>query len=133
MRSIDLKPERQPDKVEEMNEPLDSETELNVAVSEAAAAAEASGRAPNLDAILAIPVTVQVVLGTTSMPVAKLMKLNRGAVITLDQRVGAPVSVLVNGRTVARGEVVVVDEDNSRFGVTLTEIVGSPYDSAAAR
>lgn len=116
-----------------MNEPLDSETELNVAVSEAAAAAEASGRAPNLDAILAIPVTVQVVLGTTSMPVAKLMKLNRGAVITLDQRVGAPVSVLVNGRTVARGEVVVVDEDNSRFGVTLTEIVGSPYDSAAAR
>ncbi len=117
-----------------MNAMLESdgedETELNVAVTEAAAAAEASGRAPNLDAILAIPVTVQVVLGTTSMPVAKLMKLNRGAVITLDQRVGAPVSVLVNGRTVARGEVVVVDEDNSRFGVTLTEIVSSPYEDA---
>jgi len=111
----------------------EAETELTVAVTEAAAAAEASGRAPNLDAILAIPVTVQVVLGTTSMPVAKLMKLNRGAVITLDQRVGAPVSVLVNGRTVARGEVVVVDEDNSRFGVTLTEIVSSPYDDASAR
>src|ERR1700684_2187899 len=88
---------------------------------------------PSLDAILAIPVTVQVVLGTTSMPVAKLMKLNRGAVITLDQRVGAPVSVVVNVLTVARGEFVVGDEDNSRFGVTLTEIVGSPYDSAAAR
>jgi len=54
-------------------------------------------------------------------------------VITLDQRVGAPVSVLVNGRTVARGEVVVVDEDNSRFGVTLTEIVSSPYDDRANR
>ncbi len=91
-----------------------------------------AGRAPNLDAILSIPVTVQVVLGTTTMPVARLMKLGRGAVITLDQRVGAPVSVLVNGRTVARGEVVVVDEDNSRFGVTLTEIVNSPDDSAAA-
>ena len=116
-----------------MSNMMDQETELNVAVSEAAAAAEASGRAPNLDAILSIPVTVQVVLGTTSMPVAKLMKLNRGAIITLDQRVGSPVSVLVNGRTVARGEVVVVDEDNSRFGVTLTEIVSSPYEDAAGR
>jgi len=80
---------------------------------------------PSLDAILSIPVTVQVVLGETSMPVAKLMKLGRGAVITLDQKVGAPVSVLCNGRVVARGEVVVVDEENSRYGVSLTEIVGT--------
>lgn len=86
---------------------------------------------PHLDAILSIPVVVQVVLGTTSMPVAKLMKLGRGAVITLDQKVGAPVNVLVNGRVVARGEVVVLDEDNSRFGVSLTEIVGSGRDAAA--
>lgn len=80
---------------------------------------------PSLDAILSIPVTVQVVLGETSMPVAKLMKLGRGAVITLDQKVGAPVAVLCNGRVVARGEVVVVDEENSRYGVSLTEIVGA--------
>ena len=83
---------------------------------------------PSLDAILSIPVTVQIVLGTTSMPVARLMKLGRGSVITLDQKVGAPVNVLVNGRVVARGEVVVLDEDNSRFGVSLTEIVGSSGD-----
>ena len=92
------------------------------------AAETREAEAPNLDAILSIPVTVQVVLGTTSMPVARLMKLGRGAVITLDQKVGAPVNVLVNGRVVARGEVVVVDEDNSRFGVSLTEIVGSGRD-----
>jgi flagellar motor switch protein FliN/FliY len=84
---------------------------------------------PSLDAILSIPVTVQVVLGTTSMPVARLMKLGRGAVITLDQKVGAPVNILVNGRVVARGEVVVVDEDNSRFGVTLTEVANSAQDN----
>ncbi len=77
------------------------------------------------DAILRIPVTVQVVLGSAKMPVAHLMKLGRGAVVALDQRVGEPVNVVVNGRIVARGEVVVVDEDNSRFGVSLTEIVGS--------
>ena len=81
--------------------------------------------ATNYDTILKIPVTVQVVLGSTSMPVAGLMKLGRGAVISLDQRVGEPVNVVVNGRVVARGEVVVVDEDSSRFGVSLTEIVNS--------
>jgi flagellar motor switch protein FliN/FliY len=87
--------------------------------------------APNYETILKIPVTVQVVLGSTSMPVASLMKLGRGAVISLDQRVGEPVSVVVNGRVVARGEVVVVDEDSSRFGVSLTEIVTSSSTEAA--
>jgi flagellar motor switch protein FliN/FliY len=87
--------------------------------------AGARENAGKYDAILKIPVTVQVVLGSTSMPVASLMKLGRGAVISLDQRVGEPVNVMVNGRVVARGEVVVVDEDSSRFGVSLTEIVSS--------
>ena len=82
-------------------------------------------------AILAIPVTVQVVLGSTSMPVASLMKLARGAVISLDQRVGDPVTIVVNGRIVARGEVVVVDEDQSRYGVSLIEIASPPGARAA--
>jgi flagellar motor switch protein FliN/FliY len=77
----------------------------------------------NLDVILRIPVTVQVVLGSATMPVANLMKLGRGAVIPLDHRVGEPVDVVVNGRVVARGEMVVVEEDESRFGVSLTEII----------
>ncbi len=81
-----------------------------------------SGR--NLDTILRIPVTVQVVLGSASMPVSNLLRLGRGAVIPLDHRVGEPVDVMVNGRVVARGEVVVVEDDNSRFGVSLTEVVG---------
>jgi flagellar motor switch protein FliN/FliY len=55
--------------------------------------------ATNLDAILSIPVTVQVVLGSTSLPVASLMKLARGAVISLDQRVGDPVDIVVNARS----------------------------------
>ncbi|MCI0737285.1 MAG: flagellar motor switch protein FliN, partial [Beijerinckiaceae bacterium] len=71
-----------------------------------------------------IPVNVQVVLGSALMPVSNLLKLGRGAVIALDHRVGEPVDVVVNGRIVARGEIVVVEDDNSRFGVSLTEIVG---------
>jgi flagellar motor switch protein FliN len=88
--------------------------------------------APNLNAILSIPVTVQVVLGSTSMPVASLMKLARGAVISLDQRVGDPVDIVVNGKVVARGEIVVVDETSQRFGVSLLEIVaGACLEQAA--
>lgn len=63
---------------------------------------------PNLDLIMDIPVTVQVVLGKTSMPVANLVKLGRGAVVKLDTSVGDPVDLMVNGRVVARGEVVVL-------------------------
>jgi flagellar motor switch protein FliN/FliY len=85
---------------------------------------EQLGEGRNLDSILRIPVLLQVVLGSTTMPVANLMKLGRGAIVPLDHRVGEPVDVVVNGRTVARGEVVVVEDDNSRFGVSLTEIVG---------
>ena len=80
----------------------------------------------NLETILRIPVVVQVVLGSASMAVANLLKIGRGAVIPLDRRIGEPVDITVNGRVVARGEVVVVEDDNSRFGVSLTEIVGPP-------
>lgn len=90
----------------------------------AARTAEETGKFANVDAILRIPVTMQVVLGSATIPVANLMKPGRGAVVPLDHRVGEPVDVVVNGRVVARGEVVVVEEDNSRFGVSLTEIVG---------
>ncbi len=56
------------------------------------------GDGRNLDSILRIPVLVQVVLGSATMPVANLMKLGRGAVVPLDHRVGEPVDVMVNGR-----------------------------------
>ena len=77
----------------------------------------------NLGAILSIPVTVQVVLGSTSLPVSGLMKLARGAIVSLDQRVGDPVDVVVNGTVIARGEIVVVDDASQRFGVSLLEVV----------
>lgn len=85
---------------------------------------ETLGSGRNLDSILRVPVMIQVVLGAATMPVATLMKLGRGAIVPLDHRVGEPVDVVVNGRVIARGEVVVVEDDNSRFGVSLTEIVG---------
>ncbi|GAA0770941.1 flagellar motor switch protein FliN [Roseibium denhamense] len=79
----------------------------------------------NLDTILGIPVNIQVVLGSATMLVSNLLKLGRGAVIPLNHRVGEPIDIVVNGRVIARGEVVVVEDDNSRFGVSLTEIINS--------
>jgi flagellar motor switch protein FliN/FliY len=89
-----------------------------------APAIEAGAAPSNLEMVMRIPVTVKIVLGSATMPVASLVKLGRGAVIPLDRRVGEPVDVVVNGRVVARGEVVVVDEATSRFGISLTEVVG---------
>jgi flagellar motor switch protein FliN/FliY len=112
---------------------MDEELEPQSAPQEPDAAPAASASSPpKLDAILSIPVTVQVVLGSTTMPVARLMKLGRGGVVSLDQKVGDPVNVVVNGRVIARGEVVVVDEDSARYGVSLTEIVASSRDDRAA-
>jgi len=78
--------------------------------------------APKIDSILRIPVQLQVLVGSATLPVADLLKLGQGAVIPLDSRVGDPVEVIVNGRSIARGEVVVIEEDSTRFGVSLTEI-----------
>lgn len=96
-------------------------------------ASKGSADGLSLDAVMNIPVTVQIVLGSTTVPVADLMRIARGAVIPLDHRVGDPVDVVVNGRVVARGQLVVMDEDNSRFGVSLTEIVsaGAPAERPA--
>jgi len=87
-------------------------------------AKEKSSPRGNADLIMDIPVEVQVVLGATTMPVAHVMNLGRGAVVTLDKQIGDPVDIVVNGRIVARGEVIVMEDDSSRFGVSLTEVIG---------
>ena len=63
---------------------------------------------------------VTVELGRTTMTVRDLLALSPGEVLELDRAAGSPADLLVNGRLIARGEVVVVDED---FGLRVTEIV----------
>ncbi len=78
--------------------------------------------AADLEPVSDIPVRVSAVLGKTTMTVAELTKLGRGAVIELNRKVGEAVDIYLNNRLVARGEVVVVDD---RLGVTMTEIIKS--------
>ena len=77
--------------------------------------------------IMRIPVRVDIVVGSLTMPVASLMKLSRGSVLPLERRIGEPVDVVVNGRIVARGEIVIRDGDpaDGAIGVSLTEIVSA--------
>jgi flagellar motor switch protein FliN/FliY len=77
--------------------------------------------ARDLEAVYDIPVTVSAVLGKATMQVSQLLKLGRGAVVELDRKLGEAIDIYVNNRLVARGEVVMVDD--SRLGVTMTEIV----------
>jgi flagellar motor switch protein FliN/FliY len=82
-----------------------------------------SGTAKDLEAVYDISVTVSAVLGKATMQVSQLLKLGRGAVVELDRRLGEAIDIYVNNRLIARGEVVMVD--NTRLGVTMTEIVKS--------
>jgi len=77
--------------------------------------------ARQLEAVYDIPVTVSAVLGKATMQVSQLLKLGRGAVVELDRKLGEAIEIYVNNRLVARGEVVMVDDN--RLGVTMTEIV----------
>lgn len=76
----------------------------------------------NLDLIMDIPIDLQIVLGSSQMQVSSLMNLSEGATIALDRRIGEPVEVMVNGRVIGRGEITVLENDDTRFGVKLIEV-----------
>lgn len=78
----------------------------------------------NLDFILDIPLKVTVELGRTSIVIKDLLQLGQGSVLELDKLAGEPLEILVNGKLVAKGEVVVVNE---KFGIRLTDII-SPIE-----
>jgi flagellar motor switch protein FliN/FliY len=79
--------------------------------------------------LLKIPVNVQVILGTTRMPLHKVMSLGPGSIVALDKELSEPVTLLVNGNEVARGLIVVVNEKTGQLGISLTEVSsGGPAD-----
>lgn len=78
----------------------------------------------NLDFILDIPLKVSVELGRTTLVIKDLLQLGQGSVLELDKLAGEPLEILVNGKLVAKGEVVVVNE---KFGIRLTDII-SPIE-----
>jgi len=75
---------------------------------------------PNLELLLDIPLKVTVELGRTKKQIKEILELSQGSIIELDKLAGEPVDILVNNKLIAKGEVVVIDEN---FGVRVTDIV----------
>ncbi|WP_353625931.1 flagellar motor switch phosphatase FliY [Bacillus sp. JCM 19041] len=74
----------------------------------------------NLDMLLDIPLEVKVELGRTKKTIRDILSVTQGSIIELDKLAGEPVDVLINDRLIAKGEVVVIDEN---FGVRITDII----------
>ncbi|QZN86150.1 flagellar motor switch protein FliN [Cellulomonas sp. C5510] len=73
----------------------------------------------SLQVLYDVEMTLTAELGRTKLPVRQVLELTPGAVLELDRAAGSPADVMVNGRLIARGEVVVIDEE---FGIRITEI-----------
>jgi flagellar motor switch protein FliN/FliY len=83
-----------------------------------------SGRdAPtNLDLVMGVPVMVTVELGRTKRKIKDILEFGQGTIVELDKQAGSQVDVIVNGQLIARGDVVVVDDN---FSIRITEILKS--------
>lgn len=76
----------------------------------------------NMDLVMNVPLSVTVEIGKTKRKIREIVDFSQGTVIELEKQAGAPVDIVVNGQLIARGDVVVIDDN---FGVRITEIVGT--------
>jgi flagellar motor switch protein FliN len=79
-----------------------------------------NGATGDLSLVLDVPVELAVEVGRTTMTIRETLAIMPGSIISLDRMAGEPVDLLVNGRRIARGEVVAVDEE---FGLRITEVI----------
>jgi flagellar motor switch protein FliN/FliY len=85
-----------------------------------AAAGTAGAEEADLALVLDVPVEVAVEIGRTRMTIREALALAPGSIVALDRMAGEPVDLLVNGKRIARGEVVAIDEE---FGLRVTEVL----------
>ncbi len=76
----------------------------------------------DLGLVLDVPVELAVEIGRTTMTIRETLAIGPGSIVALNKMAGEPVDLLVNGRRVARGEVVAIDEE---FGLRVTEVVSA--------
>jgi flagellar motor switch protein FliN len=83
----------------------------------------AEDSSPNLKLLLDVPVSVTVELGACKLSMREVLQLNTGSVVQLEKMAEEPVDLLVNGKLLACGEVIVVD---NKFGIKITHLIASP-------
>lgn len=74
----------------------------------------------NLDLVMNVPVQVTVELGRTKRKIKEILEFGQGTIVELDKQAGSQVDVIVNGQLIAKGDVVVVDDN---FSIRITEIL----------
>ena len=79
----------------------------------------------NMNLVLDVPVSLTIELGGCQLPMREVLQLNIGSVVQLDKAADAPVELSINGKLIARGEVVVIED---RYGVKITEVLGNPVN-----
>ncbi len=83
-----------------------------------------SDQQDNLKLLMGVPLEISVELGTAKRKVKDILEFTQGTIIELERQAGAPVDVVVNGNLIARGDVVVIDDN---FAVRITEIIKSKF------
>lgn len=78
----------------------------------------------NLKLLMGVPLNVSVEIGSTTKKVKEILEFTQGSIIELERQAGAPVDIIVNGNLIARGDVVVIDDN---FAVRITEIIRSKF------
>jgi len=78
-------------------------------------------RDPPVQRLLDVPIDIQIELGQTELSIRRILEIGPGSIIELDRMAGEPVDLVVNDKVIARGEVVVIEEN---FGIRVTQLVG---------
>lgn len=99
---------------------MEENTMATVELEPLSAANVAAGDDTDLALVLDVPVELAVEIGRTRMTIREALALAPGSIVALDRMAGEPVDLLVNGRRIARGEVVAIDEE---FGLRITEVL----------
>ncbi|MBR4305638.1 MAG: flagellar motor switch protein FliN, partial [Ruminiclostridium sp.] len=84
----------------------------------------------NLKLLMNVPLQISVEIGSTTKKIKDILDFAQGTIIELERQAGAPVDVIVNGNLIARGDVVVIDDN---FAVRITEIVKSKFMDALSK
>jgi flagellar motor switch protein FliN/FliY len=108
-----------PDKLEQAIDETTRKVAVEVGKLATLTSSTPSGEPIGIDNLLSVPVKITVEVGRTRLTLAELVKLQAGSLVTLDREAHEPVDILVNGKVVARGEVVTID---SRYGVRITSV-----------
>jgi len=116
-----LEEEKGPEEgVDETGEKMEEKIPVEPVHFDSLSAEGKQGNIKNIDLLLDVPLKASIELGRTELTVQEILNLGGGSVIELDKLASEPVDFLVNGKIIARGEVVVIDD---KFGVRITDVV----------